>query len=408
MPHGRHQRRRSNKTEPWKDTESASKIGLQSSISGIFQHERVDPTEVYELHKKIQTVLKSEISTFLGEYYRTHLLKKGMLYLLEEILSKGDGNVLLHALADLWVKFFSTMLPQIQAIFNPVQTTDLTIRQMTLVGFRDTIVLDANIIDAIIAPNAKLEAEVTQMLLVLQHVHECKPPSRNYLQLEELVARVVSPYIGTRGLYIGGKIITQRKVSTVSRREPDETRFSRNGMFTRSIPRSKSHDEYNNNNELRKDFNNRVIFSITDESEGSSCGELSDHDRHTDYDVSVPKSRQSNLRRGSVPLLLLASHLSEEDLREEDSISSDPEESSSPSTLSPLPQRKRSTSDCPDPQFVRNARRASLPLGTSRSILKSPSTTIEVKGRKGKLRSFFSQKKSKSVHYARNDSTFNK
>ncbi len=41
------------------------------------------------------------------------------------------------------------------------------------------------------------------MMLVLQGVCECAPPSVNFLQLEHLVAMVVQPYLGFQGLYMG-------------------------------------------------------------------------------------------------------------------------------------------------------------------------------------------------------------
>ena len=44
---------------------------------------------------------------------------------------------------------------------------------------------------------------IQQMLLVLQGVHE-SPCTDRYIQLERMVARVTSPYLGMLGLYNGG------------------------------------------------------------------------------------------------------------------------------------------------------------------------------------------------------------
>ncbi len=37
-----------------------------------------------------------------------------------------------------------------------------------------------------------------------QHVRESETPTKNFLRLEALVAHAVSPYLGYRGLYMGG------------------------------------------------------------------------------------------------------------------------------------------------------------------------------------------------------------
>lgn len=51
---------------------------------------------------------------------------------------------------------------------------------------------------------ADIPQNISQMLLVLQNIREHPHPSEDFLQLESLVAMVVSPYLGTRGLYMGG------------------------------------------------------------------------------------------------------------------------------------------------------------------------------------------------------------
>ena len=44
---------------------------------------------------------------------------------------------------------------------------------------------------------------IQQMLLVLHGVHE-NPYTHNYIELEKLVARMVTPHFGILGLYEGG------------------------------------------------------------------------------------------------------------------------------------------------------------------------------------------------------------
>ncbi len=47
---------------------------------------------------------------------------------------------------------------------------------------------------ALDAPSPSIPPQITQMLLVLQSVHET-PPADNYYSLQDLVGRLVKPYI---------------------------------------------------------------------------------------------------------------------------------------------------------------------------------------------------------------------
>lgn len=44
---------------------------------------------------------------------------------------------------------------------------------------------------------------------VLQGVHECKAVTNDYLKLESLVQKVVSPYLGTHGLFSSDGSVAQ-------------------------------------------------------------------------------------------------------------------------------------------------------------------------------------------------------
>ncbi|KAK7814976.1 hypothetical protein U0070_024319 [Myodes glareolus] len=48
---------------------------------------------------------------------------------------------LIEVLAEVWDHFFTETLPTLQAIFYPVQGQELTIRQISLLGFRDLVLL---------------------------------------------------------------------------------------------------------------------------------------------------------------------------------------------------------------------------------------------------------------------------
>ncbi|MBV97951.1 Proline-rich protein 5-like, partial [Eschrichtius robustus] len=76
------------------------------------------------------------------------------------------------------------------------QGQELTIRQISLLGFRDLVLLKVKLDDLLLLAQPQLPSSIIQMLLILQSVHEPTGPSEGYLQLEELVKQVVSPFLG--------------------------------------------------------------------------------------------------------------------------------------------------------------------------------------------------------------------
>ncbi|XP_059565622.1 proline-rich protein 5-like isoform X1 [Myotis daubentonii] len=73
---------------------------------------------------------------------------------------------------------------------------ELTIRQISLLGFRDLVLLKVKLGDLLLLGPSQLPPSIVQMLLILQSVHEPTGPSEGCLQLEELVKQVVSPFLG--------------------------------------------------------------------------------------------------------------------------------------------------------------------------------------------------------------------
>ncbi|NXT95443.1 PRR5L protein, partial [Anhinga rufa] len=106
------------------------------------------------------------------------------------------GEDRIDVLSEIWDHYFTETLPTLQAIFYPVQGQELTIRQIALLGFRDLVLLKVKLEEILPLVQTKLPASIIQMLLILQSVHEPTGPSEGYLQLEELVKQVVSPYLG--------------------------------------------------------------------------------------------------------------------------------------------------------------------------------------------------------------------
>ncbi|KAJ8343192.1 hypothetical protein SKAU_G00305210 [Synaphobranchus kaupii] len=168
---------------------------VQSAVIKVFQGGSLHTNELFSLNESIRWLLKTELGSFITEYFQNQLLNKGLIYITEKIeLYEGDSQLLI--LSEMWDRFFTEILPTLQAIFYPVQGQELTVRQMALLGFRDLVLLKLSLDELLPAAPPPPPPAITQMLLVLQGIHEPHGPSQQYYQLERLVEMVVSPYLG--------------------------------------------------------------------------------------------------------------------------------------------------------------------------------------------------------------------
>lgn len=171
---------------------------VQTAVINVFKGGGLQSNELYALNENIRRLLKSELGSFITDYFQNQLLAKGLFFVEEKIkLCEGENRI--EVLADVWDHFFTETLPTLQAIFYPVQGQELTIRQISLLGFRDLVLLKVKLGDSLLLAQSKLPSSIVQMLLILQSVHEPTGPSEGYLQLEELVKQVVSPFLGISG-----------------------------------------------------------------------------------------------------------------------------------------------------------------------------------------------------------------
>ncbi|XP_017914721.1 PREDICTED: proline-rich protein 5-like isoform X2 [Capra hircus] len=168
---------------------------VQTAVINVFKGGGLQSNELYALNENIRRLLKSELGSFITDYFQNQLLAKGLLFVEEKIkLCEGENRI--EVLAEVWDHFFTETLPTLQAIFYPVQGQELTIRQISLLGFRDLVLLKVKLEDLLLLAQPQPPSSIVQMLLILQSVHEPTGPSEGYLQLEELVKQVVSPFLG--------------------------------------------------------------------------------------------------------------------------------------------------------------------------------------------------------------------
>uniref|UniRef100_H9ZB06 Proline-rich protein 5 isoform 1 n=1 Tax=Macaca mulatta TaxID=9544 RepID=H9ZB06_MACMU len=173
---------------------------IHNGVIAIFQRKGLPDQELFSLNEGVRQLLKTELGSFFTEYLQNQLLTKGMVILRDKIRFY-EGQKLLDSLAETWDFFFSDVLPMLQAIFYPVQGKEPSVRQLALLHFRNAITLSVKLEDALARAHARVPPAIVQMLLVLQGVHESRGVTEDYLRLEMLVQKVVSPYLGTYGLH---------------------------------------------------------------------------------------------------------------------------------------------------------------------------------------------------------------
>ncbi|XP_039995998.1 proline-rich protein 5-like isoform X2 [Xiphias gladius] len=173
---------------------------IHNAVISVFQRKDLGENELYTLNEGVRQLLKTELGSFFTEYLQNQLLTKGMVILRDKIRFY-EGQKLLDSLADTWDFFFCDVLSMLQAIFYPVQGKEPSVRQLALLHFRNIIALNLKLDEALSRPRARVPPSIIQMLLILQGVHESKGVTDDYLRLESLIQKVVSPYLGTNGLY---------------------------------------------------------------------------------------------------------------------------------------------------------------------------------------------------------------
>ncbi|XP_025096767.1 proline-rich protein 5-like isoform X3 [Pomacea canaliculata] len=176
---------------------------VQSAIVKLFQRKRLEENELGTLQEHVRTLGDQEAGSLICDYYKDQLLKKGMVILREKIKNE-QGTELLQMLGETWDYFFTEILPTLQALLYPLCLKGFDIRNTTLVEFRNIVVLKVSLKEALDAKECEVPPNIRQMLLVLQGLKDDVFLSENQFRCEKLVARVVSPYLGQRGLYEGG------------------------------------------------------------------------------------------------------------------------------------------------------------------------------------------------------------
>ncbi|KAF7251702.1 Proline-rich protein 5-like [Varanus komodoensis] len=208
---------------------------VQTAVINVFKGGGLQSNELYTLNENVRRLLKSELGSFITDYFQNQLLVKGLLFVEEKVkLSEGENRI--HVLSEIWDHFFTETLPTLQAIFYPVQGQELTIRQIALLGFRDLVLLRVKLDEILPQFQSSIPPSIVQMLLILQGVHEPTGPSKAFMQLEELVKLVVSPYLGLceEHCFPGSTCALERRYSR-PRSRPNGLSFASHPVATRQV-----------------------------------------------------------------------------------------------------------------------------------------------------------------------------
>ncbi len=115
-----------------------------------------------------------------------------MIILRQDVVEER-GPSLLIKLSELWTQFYTSILPTLLAMFAPIQLKSLTVRSLTLLAFRDTVLLKTDVIEALQSEEG-VSPHFKQMCLVLQSVHKT-PPTDQFYMLQSIVNKVVPSYL---------------------------------------------------------------------------------------------------------------------------------------------------------------------------------------------------------------------
>nr|XP_034334164.1 proline-rich protein 5 isoform X2 [Crassostrea gigas]XP_034334165.1 proline-rich protein 5 isoform X2 [Crassostrea gigas]XP_034334166.1 proline-rich protein 5 isoform X2 [Crassostrea gigas]XP_034334167.1 proline-rich protein 5 isoform X2 [Crassostrea gigas] len=176
---------------------------IQVAIVQLFQKKPLQECELVQIQDSVRNLVESEAGPLIYDFFKDKLLKKGMV-ILREFMKNDLGLVLLKKMSDQWNYFYTQILPTLQAMLYPLPNKDVSIRKVTMLEFRDVVVLKVGIEDTLNSvAREDVPTQIIQMFLVLQGIHDGFPPSENYARLERLAAKVINPYLGFFGFYEG-------------------------------------------------------------------------------------------------------------------------------------------------------------------------------------------------------------
>ena len=137
----------------------------------FFIGKKLSNTEYVKMFETIRTISNTEVGlTYLvSQHYEDTILKRGMEALREEIKEK-PGHSFLVKLGEIWSNFYQNILPTLLSLFYCIPTHGNSVKQITLLSFRNMVLLQLKIDDALSANDSSVPKSIKQMLCVLLQV----------------------------------------------------------------------------------------------------------------------------------------------------------------------------------------------------------------------------------------------
>lgn len=201
---------------------------LEESLIDMVQSEgRLEEGKLHKTHEIVRTlILDIDFGPLVFGRLKTQLLPKAMSLLRAKVEERAPTTGYLFAIESVWRLFYGQILPTLECMLYLIESPKtISIRKAAIVAFRDHLLLGGTLEEHLrqrVANKRAMSPTIRQMVLVVQSVFECFPPSKNKLEMESLCALVVSPYLGYRGLYVD-----YQTTPVVKSNEPELARAAR-------------------------------------------------------------------------------------------------------------------------------------------------------------------------------------
>ena len=95
---------------------------ISTAVNRLFELKRYPElaTQLSTLNESVSAISKSELGQFIGEYYHDHILSQCMGKLTQQVVDLREA-ALISKLTEVWVQFYTSILPTLLAIFASVQ-----------------------------------------------------------------------------------------------------------------------------------------------------------------------------------------------------------------------------------------------------------------------------------------------
>ncbi|XP_027204349.2 proline-rich protein 5-like isoform X1 [Dermatophagoides pteronyssinus] len=271
---------------------NANWVRLEESIINLFKNSgQLIDGQLKQTHEDITALLNSNFGIFVFDRLKSQVLPKAVRLLKSKIDhdfdddgcdSDGDGKNYLNTLGSVWKTFYHDILSTLECMLFSIESfNNVSIRKTTLVIFRDKILIDSLLEDKLkelIEQNKLIPANIIQMILVVQSVHERYPPSENRLKFEKITALAITPYVGYYGTYEN-----HNQTPIIRSNEPDN--FGRNPF--EMLNRKNNNTIYGHSNTINNNQHHSIMMNNRIQNNNNRTSEIKNKNNRS-RKISLP------------------------------------------------------------------------------------------------------------------------